>query len=384
MVASADDEYYMATAPLKAFQIPLKRLIETLLEDSGIQVHGVSSRMKSRDSVLQKIARSSESRSVDSLTDLLGIRVVTYFPDEVDSVARLVEREFAVDKGHSVDKRKLLDPDRFGYLSLHYILALGDERLKLAEYRHYRGLRFELQIRSILQHAWAEIEHDLGYKSKAAVPPSARRRFSRLAGLLELADAEFLGIREQLAQSDSPPVSPAEEADIRVARLLSRPQPVELPNWPQGMNEGEYISYVAAMDRKFVALDRRLLSIPPGSGRFEACDLLGPTNELIHIKRARSSASFAHLFNQALVSAEILLRFADARNELARIVSDSGDGRELPSDFLPRVVVLALPTREGKSVSLEQIPAHARITLARVAQTLESLGVALGIVGIEE
>jgi hypothetical protein len=64
-------------------------------------------------------------------------------------------------------------------------------------------LKFEIQVRSILQHAWAEIEHDLGYKSKQSVPKQIRRRFSRVAGLLELADAEFAAIRAELANYET-------------------------------------------------------------------------------------------------------------------------------------------------------------------------------------
>jgi ppGpp synthetase/RelA/SpoT-type nucleotidyltranferase len=110
----------------------------------------------------------------------------------------MVEREFVVDRTNSVDKRTLLDPDRFGYQSLHYVAALSVARTGLAEYGRFTGLRVEIQIRSTLQHAWAEIEHDLGYKSAAGVPRDIRRRFSRIAGLLELADEEFSVIRRDL------------------------------------------------------------------------------------------------------------------------------------------------------------------------------------------
>jgi ppGpp synthetase/RelA/SpoT-type nucleotidyltranferase len=50
-----------------------------------------------------------------------------------------------------------------------------------------------------LQHAWAEIEHDLGYKTALGVPRNVRRQFSRLAGLLEIADTEFASIRDRLS-----------------------------------------------------------------------------------------------------------------------------------------------------------------------------------------
>jgi len=130
---------------------------------------------------------------------VLGLRIITYFSDHVDTISSLIEREFAVDEENSVDKRAVLDPDRFGYLSTHYVVSIGGQREALSEWAPFRGLKFEIQIRSILQHSWAEIEHDLGYKSAISIPKDVRRRFSRLAGLLELADAEFASIRNQLA-----------------------------------------------------------------------------------------------------------------------------------------------------------------------------------------
>ena len=138
-------------------------------------------------------------RSLSDVTDVCGVRVITYFARDVDAVAAVVADEFDVDVGNSIDKRETLDPDRFGYVSLHYVVSLGASRTALPEFRRYAGLKAEIQIRSILQHAWAEIEHDLGYKTAAGIPKSVRRQFSRLAGLLEIADGEFGSIREALA-----------------------------------------------------------------------------------------------------------------------------------------------------------------------------------------
>ena len=147
-----------------------------------------------------KQASSAGPRTLDSVTDLLGVRVVTYYHDEIENVADLINHEFDIDWANSVDKRTVLDADRFGYLSMHYIAKLRPERIALAEYQDYGGIKFEIQIRSILQHAWAEMEHDLGYKSEAAIPRDFRRRFSRLAGVLELADDEFVGIRQEIGK----------------------------------------------------------------------------------------------------------------------------------------------------------------------------------------
>ncbi|MFI1570828.1 GTP pyrophosphokinase family protein [Streptomyces anulatus] len=172
-------------------------LLKHLIAEAGIMVQSVEYRVKTWQSAQTKIESAPDKYTgYESLTDLLGVRVITYFDDEVDLISELVEREFEVDEDNSVDKRALLDPDRFGYLSRHYILSLDPRRQSLIEYRKYAGLGFELQVRSLLQHAWAEIEHDLGYKSKSSLPVATRRQFYRLAGLLELADEQFRHLRD--------------------------------------------------------------------------------------------------------------------------------------------------------------------------------------------
>jgi ppGpp synthetase/RelA/SpoT-type nucleotidyltranferase len=199
-----DVEYARAVELLPAFGGALESLLEDLLAAGRIKYHGVNHRVKSKESAERKMARPVKGendtgpRSLQALNDLLGIRIITYFRDEVDAVAKMIEREFVIDPDSSVDKRAVLDADRFGYLSLHYVAKLSSGRVILPEYQKYDGIKFEVQIRSILQHAWAEIEHDLGYKSEAAVPRAVRRRFSRLAGVLELADDEFMGIRQEI------------------------------------------------------------------------------------------------------------------------------------------------------------------------------------------
>lgn len=169
--------------------------------------------------------RSKDLKSLADVHDLLGLRIITYFPDEVDAVAEIVEREFDVDEPHSVDKRRLLDPDRFGYLSLHYIVMLDARRVGLPENERFADDRFEIQIRSILQHTWAEIEHDLGYQSESAIPAELRRRFSRIAGLLEVADAEFRTIRDEITAyqaSVSEQLREGDPGEVRIDRESMR------------------------------------------------------------------------------------------------------------------------------------------------------------------
>ncbi|MGC9411302.1 GTP pyrophosphokinase [Streptomyces sp. DZ1-3] len=198
-VPEKDADYEEVAQALRNFAPALESLLRELLISKSIQFHYVRSRVKTKTSTVRKLANPTKSYTgVGDLTDMLGVRIVTYFPDDVDYVANLIRQEFAIDEDNSTDKRALLDPDRFGYLSLHFVASLGGGRAQFAEYARFSDLTFEIQIRSILQHAWAEIEHDLGYKSSSAVPVEIRRRFSRIAGLLEVADNEFQEIRNYL------------------------------------------------------------------------------------------------------------------------------------------------------------------------------------------
>jgi ppGpp synthetase/RelA/SpoT-type nucleotidyltranferase len=179
----------------------VKALIDDLLSENNIDVHSVTARAKGLEQLREKLQRPESSYELlEDVTDLAGVRIITHLSDDVDRAGKIIEQEFSIDRANSIDKRASLDPDRFGYLSLHYVASLSKSRAKLTEYRRYPELKVEIQIRSILQHAWAEIEHDLGYKAKTDVPRQIRRRFSRIAGLLELADQEFVGIRDELAR----------------------------------------------------------------------------------------------------------------------------------------------------------------------------------------
>lgn len=162
--------------------------LEALLRPR-IKLHSVVWRVKERESLAGKLARPDRSYAdLWSITDLLGIRVITYFDEDVDRVGSVIEANLPIDLRNSTDKRRR-EAAEFGYRSLHYVCALGGEFPESA--------RYEIQVRTVLAHAWAEIEHDLGYKA-SAVPEVARRRLNRLAGLLELADQEFGAIRDDL------------------------------------------------------------------------------------------------------------------------------------------------------------------------------------------
>ncbi len=194
------NEYDEKNKLYQRFTTDIESLLKRIIQAEGIVCNAITSRLKSRESLCKKIdLKTGKYNCLADLTDIAGIRIITYYDGDVDRIAEIVEREFSVDRENSIDKRMALEPDRFGYCSLHYVVSISDERVKLKEYEVYANLKCEIQIRSVLQHAWAEIEHDLGYKSERAVPRDVRRNFSRLAGLLEIADKEFMEIRDKLS-----------------------------------------------------------------------------------------------------------------------------------------------------------------------------------------
>ncbi len=164
--------------------------LNKVLRAQGVEINSIERRVKTEKSLRGKLEiKGGKYNTINDVTDLVGIRVITYYTDDVDKVAAIVKNLFKVDWENSVDKRKLHKLDSFGYNSLHYICHLKNEEGEL------KDIPFEIQMRTALQHVWSAIEHDIGYKGAVKLPPEFRRQFSRLAGMLELADDEFSRLR---------------------------------------------------------------------------------------------------------------------------------------------------------------------------------------------
>lgn len=207
-------------------------LVTTLLDDAGINYLSVTGRAKSVASFAAKADRSVDGRPLysdplEEITDLIGVRVITYLHSDVAAVADLLGDQLRVlddrDMGEETARQ-----GRFGYASRHLLVAVDATRSAPPAYEPLRRRRAQVQVRTILQHAWAEFEHAIRYKG--TIPeehaPELDRRFTLAAGLLELADREFSMIRDQLQatvtdQSTEPDVTDPRLSPVDLATFLA-------------------------------------------------------------------------------------------------------------------------------------------------------------------
>jgi ppGpp synthetase/RelA/SpoT-type nucleotidyltranferase len=181
----------------------LKKLLEEILTADGIDAT-FESRTKTVQSFEEKIARIGKSylNPNEDVTDFAGIRIILQSLNDLPKVVTVIRKELEVDASRSVSKKENLDPDCFGYLSEHFIVRIKEPRTQLPEWQALVGRWAEIQVRTILQHAWASIQHSLDYKSEKDVPAALRRRLFRLSALFELADQELEAIVEAITSTN--------------------------------------------------------------------------------------------------------------------------------------------------------------------------------------
>ena len=193
-------EEYRESLPIfeKMKEIVTQSLQQSISEN-GIYVTAIEARIKAEKSLAGKLElKGAKYHSLGEITDILGSRVITFYEEEVDKIAALIDKIFDIDWDNSVDKRHMYDVKSFGYQSLHYICSIPKSLYFDPEHPELNQYRFEIQMRTALQHVWATIEHDIGYKSGIEIPPEYIRNLHRLAGMLELADEQFSATRTSI------------------------------------------------------------------------------------------------------------------------------------------------------------------------------------------
>ncbi|MBZ8178119.1 GTP pyrophosphokinase family protein [Corynebacterium poyangense] len=195
--------------------------VEDLLVDAGVTFDSVTARLKTWPSLKAKAKQTRPDGSLaypdpwNDIHDLVGVRVTTYHSTEIPRAISVLRDSFQVVK--SVDKtEETRVSGSFGYGSHHLVLRVPHNTLDLAE---YRGLSFEVQVRTVLQHAWAEFEHDIRYKrgdqENNHLDPQVDRAFTLAAGLIELADQQF----DQIAAIQSGSADTSDNLELKAETL---------------------------------------------------------------------------------------------------------------------------------------------------------------------
>jgi ppGpp synthetase/RelA/SpoT-type nucleotidyltranferase len=188
--------------------VEFAKLLEQALTAAAAQLAPlaiVQVRVKKVPSFAEKTQRLRDQYDdpVRGLTDLCGGRVIVHTPDEVEAISEFIEKCFTVDWDNSQDVSQRLKPAEFGYRSVHYIVSFPSEAysvhgVELEVPEAVRPLKGEIQVRTLLEHAWADFAHDRTYKSSFEVPARWQRELAVVAAMLETADRTFMRIHDAL------------------------------------------------------------------------------------------------------------------------------------------------------------------------------------------
>lgn len=142
------------------FANTIKFILETLLNKNGFKFQVVFARAKQAESLHQKLKENKKLKNIktlDEIDDLAGCRVIFYLESDIQKFAEHIHNEFSIIK--SSLKYSLDD-----YNAQHIIVQLNEDRLKLTEYSRFKDLRCEIQLTTVLYHAWSQMAHDTFYK----------------------------------------------------------------------------------------------------------------------------------------------------------------------------------------------------------------------------
>ena len=174
----------------------ISEAIKLLIKEENISVANISSRIKTLKSFLQKQKRKNYSDPFNEMHDFCGIRIICFFTSDIKKIQNIIRKEFNVIE----EKEKNLQNHQFGYRSRHLIVTIKDSWVESPNYRDLNNIKIEIQVRTILMHAWAEIEHKLAYKQRAHIPKQFQQKFIKLADTLQKADEQFETLATEINQ----------------------------------------------------------------------------------------------------------------------------------------------------------------------------------------
>lgn len=205
---AAFEKYYNTNlSQLQSAKETFLTLIRSIIDETDYAGSVVTGRVKDLKGAIDKFTlkyrgglekTETPYEIKDHITDLIGLRIVCLYEDDIEPIGDLFREELKVlDVTDKVAKIEGTE-NEFGYKGLHLDLCLDDARAAQRGNRLIAPFRFELQIRTIVQDSWSTLDHKIKYKK--SIPSSLKRRINTLAALFELADREFRYIRDATAE----------------------------------------------------------------------------------------------------------------------------------------------------------------------------------------
>lgn len=173
----------------EALASTMEQVIRSALLAKGYKLISVTSRAKSVESYIEKIKQKYYENPCTDVTDFAGVRVVCLTQDEADSICSVLKKSFTIHE--VVNKSECLGAEEGGYRAVHMICQIGPTRSKLLEYKLYSDLKFEIQIHTILQHAWAQLDHNRHYKQKSKLPKTFESDLLQISHSITNVDNDF-------------------------------------------------------------------------------------------------------------------------------------------------------------------------------------------------
>lgn len=190
---------------------PLAQRLVAHLQDNlqGIErIDRVVARAKGVDRFMAKAAKAFEDGGAkyehpfEQIQDLVGARIVVFYKQDVDVVSAIVERYF-----RRIECKDLIPESEaeFGYVGKHFILAVPQDVVDDDVDRDKTPQFFELQVKTLFQHAWSEANHDLAYKPGESLSPLQKRQVAFTAAQAWGADQLFGQLHTEL--NGAPPIT---------------------------------------------------------------------------------------------------------------------------------------------------------------------------------
>lgn len=215
-VHDACEKYRKNRGLYEALTEKTKLIVKDILELEDINYSNITGRTKNVLSYERKARDPKYSDPEKEIFDMSGIRIILFTLKDTQKTWEVIQKSFKLIPEQTVDKSSELGVDRMGYRSIHCVGLFDDSRAGLPEYLLFKDMCFEIQVRTILQHAWAEFEHDRNYKFRGVLPDEIKRRLSILAGMLELTDNEFEKISEDIDMYAKEVSTKTEKGDLDI------------------------------------------------------------------------------------------------------------------------------------------------------------------------